>query len=111
MADVGAEVAGAAEADLRVHVGAVHVDLAAVLVHDVADAADLLLEHAVRRGIGDHQRGQIFGVLGGAPLEIGDVDVAVLVGLDDDDLVVDHGGRRGVRAVRRVPRRAPRGRP
>ena len=34
VADVGADVARAAEADLRVHVGAVHVDLPAVLVHD-----------------------------------------------------------------------------
>ena len=34
VADVGADVARAAEADLRVHVGAVHVHLAAVLVDD-----------------------------------------------------------------------------
>ena len=33
--DVGADVAGAAQADLRVHVRAVHVDLAAVLVDDL----------------------------------------------------------------------------
>jgi hypothetical protein len=37
VADVGAEVARAAEADLGVHVRAVHVDLPAVLVNDVAD--------------------------------------------------------------------------
>ena len=34
VADVGAHVAGPAEADLRVQVGAVHVDLPALLVHD-----------------------------------------------------------------------------
>ena len=39
VADVGADVAGPAEADLRVHVGAVHVHLAAVLVDDRADLA------------------------------------------------------------------------
>ena len=48
VADVGAEVARAAQADLRVHVGAVHIDLAAVRVDDLADLADVLLEHAVR---------------------------------------------------------------
>ena len=37
VADVGADVAGAAEADLGVEVGAVHVDLAAVGVDDLAD--------------------------------------------------------------------------
>ena len=48
VADVGADVTRAAEADLRVHVGAVHVDLAAVLVHDPADLPDRALEDAVR---------------------------------------------------------------
>ena len=59
VADVGADVARAAQADLRVHVGAVHVDLAAVLVDDLADLLDALLEDAVRRRVGDHQRGEL----------------------------------------------------
>ena len=37
VADVGADRRRAREPDLRVHVGAVHVHLAAVLVHDRAD--------------------------------------------------------------------------
>ena len=48
MADVRADVARAAKADLRVHVRAVHVNLAAVRVDDVADLADGFLENAVR---------------------------------------------------------------
>ena len=40
VADVGADVARAAQADLRVHVRAVHVHLPAVLVHDLADVLD-----------------------------------------------------------------------
>ena len=47
--DVGADRRRAREPDLRVHVRAVHVNLAAVLVDDRADLADLFLEHAVRR--------------------------------------------------------------
>ena len=39
MADVGADVARAARPTMRVHVRAVHVDLAAVLVDDLADLA------------------------------------------------------------------------
>ena len=35
--DVGAELAGTAETDERVEVGAIEVDLAAVVVHDLAD--------------------------------------------------------------------------
>ena len=40
MANVRADVAGAAEADLRVHIRAVHVNLAAVLVNDFANLLD-----------------------------------------------------------------------
>ena len=76
VADVGADVRRAAEADLRVHVGAVHVHLAAVLVDDLADALDVLLEDAVRRRVGDHQRGEVLRVRLRLRLEIGDVDVA-----------------------------------
>ena len=48
MADVRADEAGRVKADLRVHVRAVHVDLAAVRVDDFANLADGFLEHAVR---------------------------------------------------------------
>ena len=54
VADVGADSRRAAEADQRVHVRPVHVDLSAVLVHDLADLADRLLEDAVGGRIGDH---------------------------------------------------------
>ena len=58
MADVGADRGRARQPDLRVHVGAVHVNLTAVLVDDVADLADVVLEDAVRRRIRDHQARQ-----------------------------------------------------
>ncbi|MNL69241.1 hypothetical protein D3C87_1940690 [compost metagenome] len=48
MRHVGADVAGAGKADHGVHVGAVEIDLAAVLVGDVADFLDRFLEHAMR---------------------------------------------------------------
>ena len=55
--------AGLVKPDLRVHVRAVHVNLAAVLVNDRADVLNAFLEHAVRRRIGHHQRGQIVAML------------------------------------------------
>ena len=58
VADVGADRRRAREPDLRVHVRAVHVDLAAVLMNDGADVLDGVLEHAMRRRIGHHQRRQ-----------------------------------------------------
>src|SRR5882724_12999065 len=63
MADIGAVIAGPREADLRIQIGAVEIDLSAMAVHDVADLADMLLEHAMGRGIGDHDGGEILRML------------------------------------------------
>ena len=60
---VGTERARRREADERVQVGAVDVDLAAVLVHDRAHVDDAGLEHAVRRRVGRHQRAEPLRVL------------------------------------------------
>ena len=76
---VGAELARRGEADERVQVRAVDVHLAAVRVDDLADAHDAGLEHAVRRRIGDHDRGEVARVRVGLRLEVGEVDVAVVV--------------------------------
>ena len=47
--DVGTDLGRPGQPDLRIHVGAVHVDLPAVAC-DLADLADRRLEHAVGRG-------------------------------------------------------------
>src|SRR5204863_7525211 len=48
MANVRAVISRATKTDLRIHVRAVHVNLSAVRVHDVADFTDRWLENAVR---------------------------------------------------------------
>jgi hypothetical protein len=97
-----AELPGLRQADLRVHVGAVHVDLAAVRVDHLADLADLLLEHAVGGQIGDHQRGEVGRVLLGLGLEVGQVHVAFGVAFDHHHVHADHLRRGRVGAVRRT---------
>src|SRR2546425_823425 len=99
VADVGAADGGAGEADLRVHVGAVHVDLAAVVVDDFADLLHALFEHAVRARVGDHQAGEVLRVLGGFALEVFDFDAAVGVAGDCDDLEAGDDGAGGIGAV------------
>src|SRR2546426_10258233 len=47
VAHVGADVPRPAQPDLGVHVGAVHIDLPAVVADDPADAAHALFAHAV----------------------------------------------------------------
>ena len=100
VADVGAVVAGPRQADLRIHVGAVEIDLTAMAMHDVADFADVLLEHAVRRGIGDHDRREPIGVLRRLGLEIVDVDVAARIAGHHHDLHAGHVGGGRIGAVR-----------
>ena len=99
VADVGAHFGGAAEADLGVHVGAVHVDLAAVHVDDFADFDDGLLEDTVGAWVGDHERGEAVAVLIGLGAQVVEVDVAVFVAADDDDFHAGHDGAGGICTV------------
>ena len=99
--DVGAELARPGQPDHRVEVRAVDVDLAAGVVHERADLADVVLEDAVGRRVGEHDRGQRVGVLGDLGLQVVEVDLALLAaGLDDDDAHAGHHRRGGVGAVR-----------
>ena len=100
VADVGADRRRTGQADLSVHVGAVHVHLTAVLVDDGADLPDVVLEDAVRRRVRDHQAGQPIAVLGGLLAQIRDVDVAVRRARDDDDAHPGHCGTRRIGAMR-----------
>ena len=54
MTNVRAIIARTTQAALGVHVRAVHENLTAVRVNDVADFANGWFENAVRRRIGDH---------------------------------------------------------
>ena len=108
MAHVGADVARSAEADHGVHVGAVQVDLAARRMHDVADVANSFLEHAVRRWIRDHQRGQLRSVQLGLRAQVVEVHIAAHVGLHHHDLETGHDRARRVGAVRRLRNEADR---
>jgi hypothetical protein len=59
MADVEAEISGSREAEDRVEVGPVHVDLHALGVAHLRDLVDARLEQAERVGLRDHERGHV----------------------------------------------------
>ena len=101
VADVGADRRRTGEPHLRVHVRAVHVDLPAVLVDDLAHLPDAILEHAMRAGIGDHQARKAVAMRGGLSPKIRDVDVAALVARHDHDIQPCHRRARRIGAVRR----------
>jgi hypothetical protein len=98
---VTAELARGAEADHGIHVGAVDVNLAAVVVDDRADFADRFLEHAVGRRVGDHDRGQALAVLDGLGAQVLDIDVATGVAGGDHHAHAGHVRGRRVGAVGR----------
>ena len=99
--DIGPVVAGTRDAHLRVHVGSIEIDLPAVPMDDLADLADALFKHPVRRGIGDHDGRELVGVLRGLGFQIGDVDAALRVTSDRHHFHARHVGRGRIRAVRR----------
>ena len=97
--DIAAEVAVAGESQHGIEVRTVDVDLAARVMHGLADGADLVLVHAVRRGVGDHQRGQGIRMLGDLGSEVIDIHIAKFVtGHHDDTHAGKHCGG-GIRAM------------
>ena len=87
------------DADLGIEVGAVHINLSAVFVNNAADVADAFFVHAVGGRVSNHDGGQSVSVLLGFGFQIVNVDVAVFVGVDNDDFQAQHGRSRRVGTV------------
>ncbi len=98
--DVAAEIAEAGVAEERVQVRAVDVHLAAGVVHGLRDLEHVVLVHAVRRRIRDHQRGERVGVRRDLRPQVVEVDVPGLVARDDDHLHARENRGCRIRAVR-----------
>ena len=58
VAHVGTDEAWTRQAHLRIHVGAVHVHLPTVGVHELGNVQHRFLKHPVGGGVGDHQRAE-----------------------------------------------------
>ena len=99
--DVEPHVARPRAAHHGVEVRAVVVQRRAEAVDDLRDLLDVAIEHAERVRVRQHQAGD---VVVGLRAQVVDVDAAVLVRADLDDLVAAHRHRRRVRPVRGVGR-------
>ena len=98
--DVEAHVAGPADAEHRVGVGAVVVQEPAGLVDEAGDLGDVLVEQAERVGVGEHEPGD---VAAGDDLAQGvHVHAAARVAAHRRRLEAGHDHARRIRAVRRV---------
>ena len=101
MADIRPDVARAAESDLGIHIGTVHIDLPAMRVNDLADSPHTRLKYAMGGWIGDHEGSQPVPVFGRLHLEICEIDVAIAVAGHRDDHHARHRCTGGVRAMSR----------
>ena len=101
VADVSTDITGIGQTYLSVHICTVHIYLTASVVHRIDDLADTALEHAVSRGVGNHQTAQLAAVLLGLSLQILDVNITICVARHGYDLHTCHSSRCGVGAVSR----------
>ena len=85
-----------------VEVGAVDVDLSPGGVHSIRDRPHLVLIHAVRARVGDHESRDRFGMRGDLRAKVVKVYIAEVVTRDDDDR---HTGEHGAGRVGAVSRR------
>ncbi len=99
MAHVGTEVTRLRDANQGVEVGAIHVHLTSVGMHEVADLTHSRFEDAVGRWICDHERSQPIARSLTFRAEVGDIDVALAVAGNDHHIHSCHDCTRGVGAV------------
>ena len=99
--DIPSDSAQGCKSDERVAVGAVDVDLATVVVNNLACFLDAFFEHAECRRVGDHECGKICAMLGGLFSQILEIERAIRKCLDGDDFVADHGSGSRIGAVSR----------
>src|SRR5215218_106421 len=91
MTHVGAETAWTGESEHCVQVGSVNINLTTGVVNHVAQLDDAFLEHAVRGGIGHHDRGKLIMIFGDFVPQVRQVDSTIGSSLDHDNLQARHG--------------------
>jgi hypothetical protein len=99
MQNIRAKLAGSGDAYQRVHIRAIHIHLAAMIVDDFADFTHRFFIDAVCRWVGDHQGREVLGVLFGFGSQVIDINITVVVGGDDNHFHSSHGGAGRVGAM------------
>ncbi|MPN45563.1 hypothetical protein SDC9_193130 [bioreactor metagenome] len=74
------------QSDLRIHIGAVHINLTAVFVYDAAHFFDTDFENSMCRRIGNHTAQQNILVLYGFFFPVVQIHVAVFVAFHHHDV-------------------------
>ena len=88
--NVSTNQSGCSEANLGIHVGAVHVYLTTMSVDDGGNVFHSLLIDTIGAGIGDHDASKVFAVLDGFFIEVLYVDVAIFQGFYNNYFHASH---------------------
>ena len=82
--DIRSDLGRPADADQRVEIRAVHVDLPTMVMNNLANIPHPFLKDTVRGGIGDHERSEFFLMGCCLVAKVIQVYVAVFITFDDD---------------------------
>ncbi len=99
MAHVSTDCGRTCESDLRIHIRAIHIYQTAVCVDNRTNLFDGLFKDPVCGRIGDHQRTEGVCILFSFQAQVGKIDVAHIVTLNDYDFVARHDRTGGIRSV------------
>ena len=99
MADVSAELARLGKTDHRVGIGSIDVHLSTVAMDDLAQLANVGLEHSMSRWIRHHCRGKCIAGSGGFASRSARSMLPSRIAAHDDHLQAGHHGACGVGAV------------
>src|SRR5262245_18097824 len=91
MTDIRADVAGPTNPNLRIHIRAIHIDLAAVGMNDLANAPDIGLEYPVRGWVGQHQGRQPLPMLRSLGFKVLQIYIALCIAGHGHNRHPDHG--------------------
>ncbi|KAF5050043.1 hypothetical protein DSECCO2_433580 [anaerobic digester metagenome] len=97
--DIRTDVPRTCQSDLGVHIGAVHVYLSSVFVHDAYQIQDSFFKNAVCGWIGDHTSRKGIFVFFCFFLKVTEIDIAVRIGLNHNHRHAGHGSAGGIGAV------------
>jgi len=89
MHHIKAHVAGTGDAEQGIHVGTIHVEQAAVVVHHFGDSNDLFFEESDSVGVGQHQCGHITVKLAAEIVKVG---ASFGIAFDGDNFIARKSG-------------------
>jgi hypothetical protein len=102
MADIGSVITRPADTYLGIHVGAIQINLASMVMNQLANLFHLFLKNPVGGRVGDHEGCQLIGMFSHSGFEILKIDISLIVAAYADDLHAGHDGAGRVGSMSRL---------